>query len=210
MLGQHVWGTELGVIGSMSQGGGFCDKHGPYDPPHTICPYCAREYGQRRAYEPPDDNPPSPAGDSDEAADLAFVRATVESGPDLTEVAPRETADEVPTTDDYGPPAPLAWLVIKRPLAQRGTIITLRGHEIIGREGDIQWDDPRLSRQHARLTLEPPADDPDSPPLFYLWPFGTTNPVIINGQEIRGATPLAENDEIHLGDTLFVFKVLLD
>jgi pSer/pThr/pTyr-binding forkhead associated (FHA) protein len=46
--------------------------------------------------------------------------------------------------------------------------------------------------------------------VFHLWPFGPTNPVYINGRQVRGATPLVENDEIRLGDTLFVFKVLAD
>ena len=44
--------------------------------------------------------------------------------------------------------------------------------------------------------------------IYHLWPFAPTNPVYINGRAIRGATPLQENDEIKLGNTLFVFKVL--
>ena len=93
---------------------------------------------------------------------------------------------------------------------RRGEIVRIKPNQSIGREADIRWDDPRLSRQHARLTLEPPEDDPDADPVFFLWPYAPTNPVYINGREIRGATPLHENDEIRLGDTLFGFKVLMD
>lgn len=208
----------------MPQGGGFCDKHGPYDPPYRACPYCTREQEQRRAYGPPgvepaqnDDRLPAPDQWAVvEEPDVEFVRATIEpviepepvsAQPEQTEMAPR-SQDE--PAADAGPIAPLGWLVVKHPADQRGTILPVRANQIVGREGDVQWDDPRLSRQHARFTLEPPAGAPDDPPVFHLWPFGTTNPVFINGQEIRGATPLAENDEIHLGDTLFVFKMLLD
>jgi hypothetical protein len=38
--------------------------------------------------------------------------------------------------------------------------VRVQANQIIGRNGDLQWDDPRLSRQHARLTLEPSEDAP--------------------------------------------------
>jgi pSer/pThr/pTyr-binding forkhead associated (FHA) protein len=104
----------------------------------------------------------------------------------------------------------LGWLVVKEPVERRGAILPIRANQIIGRSGDVQWDDPRMSRQHARLTYEPAPDQPDAPPVFHLWPFGPANPVYINDQEIRGATPLRENDVIRLGSTLFVFKLLVD
>ncbi|MBN1678655.1 MAG: FHA domain-containing protein [Anaerolineae bacterium] len=255
----------------MSDGGGFCELHGPYDPPHTTCPYCKLAEQQRHAYGPPPgsvDDPvmvAAPAEAADSAADDAFnggldggdemansnlddlqeaaqgtpprpVNAVVtippddslnvgldddfiietvepDAGPDagLTAIAPLSIPDEqIRAGDDSQPLPPLGWLVVKYPLKRRGTILPVRANQSIGREGDIRWDDSHLSRQHVRLTVEPPQDDPDSPPLFHLWPFGPTNPVFINGEEVRGATPLVENDEIRLGNTLFVFKVLTD
>jgi len=160
------------------------------------------EEAQRRAYGPP-------ASSTSRHAELTGASAAPSDSPQLTEAIPDERAQEVPAASP-APPAPLGWLIVKAPLEKRGTIIPVQANQIIGREGDIRWDDPRLSRHHARVTLEPPADAPEEPPVFHLWPFGTTNPVFINGQEIRGATPLHENDEIRLGDTLFVFKMLLD
>jgi hypothetical protein len=210
----------------MIQGGGFCEKHGPFDPPHLVCPYCVLEEEQRRAYGPPPPVPPdhaseqppeAPLGlDSDQPSEgspaAGFVRQTVEpdAPPDVTEVIARQVggSDNDQVEDD---PLPLlGWLIVKRPREHRGAILAVKANQSIGRGADVRWDDPRLSRQHARLTVEPPPDAPDDPPVFYLWPFGPTNPVAVNGQEVRGATPIHENDEILLGDTLFVFKVLED
>jgi hypothetical protein len=255
----------------MTEGGGFCERHGPFDPPHTTCPYCAWESDERNAFGPPENTAPSssvagpeqagvhdPAditaepdatnpqghearGDvpedaapdedvADDAADDAqvddeFVLSTYEPEPhspadakrassNVTEVAPRgEMLPEHWEEEDDTERAPLAWLVVKLPVRRRGAVLPIRPNQSIGREGDIQWDDPRLSRQHAKFTLESPhAADPDvyALPVFHIWPFGPTNPVFVNGTPIRGATPLHENDEITLGNTLFVFKVLLD
>ncbi len=184
-------------------GGGFCEKHGPFDPPHQTCPYCAREDRQRRAYGPPDDAP-APGVDA-----TGFSRQTVEPAPppDVTEVVPRP---ESKNGADQPEREPLGWLVVKEPVEQRGAVLAVRANQVIGRSGDVQWDDPRISRQHARLTFEAPQDGPDDPAVFHLWPFGPANPVYINEQEICGATPLHENDEVRLGQTLFVFKVLVD
>jgi hypothetical protein len=186
-------------------GGGFCEKHGPFDPPHQTCPYCAIEDKQRRAYGPPG------AASKDDVDATGFRRTTVEPDlrTDVTEVVPRQDAGNGSSVSSPDR-APLGWMVVKEPVEQRGTVLAVHPNQVIGRSGDVRWDDPRLSRQHARLTFEVPADTPDGPPVFHLWPFGPANPVYINGREIRGATPLRENDEIRLGGTLFVFKVLVD
>jgi hypothetical protein len=221
----------------MTGGGGFCDIHGPYDPPHRSCPFCALEGDERQVFGPPQATrpstpsepvspaPPMPeltevrpldaadellAPDDDQAPDApdAVDAPGVIGAPSVigAEAAPAD--DEVPGDDE--PSLPLGWLVVKEPVERRGVILPVHHNEIIGRQGDVQWYDPRLSRQHARVTVEPAEDDPDGPPVFHLWPFAPTNPVFINGVTVRGATPLHENDEIRLGDTLFVFKVLTD
>lgn len=205
----------------MSVGGGFCELHGPYDPPHQECPYCAKDQAERQVYGPPQQTIPHPAAPpAPDASDDDYRRITVEpeppDHPGLTEMIPREDAPDQPAdVDSQGVPVPpgpplLGWFVIRQPVEQRGTIIPIEAGQVIGREGQIRWNDPRMSRQHARLTMEPPADTPGAPPEFHIWPFGPTNPVRINGQEVRGATPLRENDEIQLGDTLVVFKLLRD
>lgn len=205
----------------MAAGGGFCARHGPFDPPNQTCPYCALEEAQRRAYGPPAGTaqpslqPPVPA-EGERTNVIQRAAPLPDEAPAPTEALPREEAGEGGATpaeaalQPEAPPVPLGWLIVRSPLARRGEIVPVRANQIIGREGDVRWGDPRLSRQHARVTLEPPHDDLEGTPVFHLWPFGTTNPVFINGQEIRGATPLRENDEIRLGETLFVFKLLPD
>lgn len=212
----------------MTEGGGFCDLHGPFDPPHTTCPYCALESEQRNVFGPPEATRPaaqplevdeqaarSPAHEGD------FVRQTVEPGitknADVTEIAPRDSALMGILEQDSGasdPAAPaLGWLIVKEPLDQRGTVLPVRPNQIIGRQAEVAWDDPRLSRQHARITLERAQDageTADAPAVFHIWPFGPANPVYVNGAAIRGATPIRENDEITLGSTVFVFKALFD
>lgn len=225
----------------MSNGGGFCELHGPFDPPYTTCPYCQMEQDQRQVFGPPeptrphtsqpdrapaqdqggvpDDSAPRAPADADAAAPANgdFVRRTVEpearrSTGDVTEVAPRPDAvdDMLEPDGAQAGPQPLGWLIVREPLARRGAVLAVRPNQVIGREGDVQWDDPRLSRQHARVTFEPVDGSADDEAAFHLWPFGPTNPVYVNGEAIRGATPLHENDTIMLGTTVFVFKVLLD
>ncbi len=198
----------------MAQGGGFCERHGPFDPPHQVCPFCVLEDEQRRLYGPPSGGGAALAArpvtkPPDVTTEDRAAKPSVE--PDeplgLTEVAALDVIEEEALP---GKKSPLAWLVVKQPVEKRGTLLPIGPNQSIGREADIRWEDPSLSRQHARLTLEPPEGAPEAQPVFHLWPFAPTNPVYINEREIRGATPLRENDEIRLGNTLFVFKTLTD
>lgn len=252
----------------MTEGGGFCERHGPFDPPHTTCPYCALESDERNAFGPPQPTAPAAPVSEQEGEVVGGEPAEITAEPDATNPHPREAPADMPgaevldaagdepeedagdefVLETYEPephspadakrasssvtevapvgemqaqqradngeqPEPLALLVVKRPRVRRGVVLPVRANQSIGRDGDIRWDDPRLSRQHAKFTVElPHAADRDSYalPVFHIWPFGPTNPVFVNGRAIRGATPLQENDEITLGNTLFVFKVLLD
>ncbi|MBN2306332.1 MAG: FHA domain-containing protein [Anaerolineae bacterium] len=222
-------------------GGGFCKIHGPFDPPHRVCPYCAEEASQRQAFGPPVSAAAETLDEASPPDEAEFVRQTVEPDQpgqakqppvDVTEMMDRPGAPQVGVYQSVDLRPPLGWLIVKMPLDQRGTVYPVRANQVIGRMGDIRWEDPRLSRQHARLTFEPPrdADSGDADydvmetdadvggsveaaemdGMFHIWPFGPTNPVYINDQEIRGATPLYENDLVRLGDTLLVFKVLID
>jgi len=106
-------------------------------------------------------------------------------------------------------PVLLMWLIVKSPLVERGRIVTV-GHEATigrGQDADIRWDDARLSRLHARFTLEPHPQD-SSRQAFFIWPLMARHSILVDGQPIRGATLLAENSEVQLGDTLFVVKLL--
>ena len=176
------------------------------------------EAQQRLAYGPPEATAHGSATAVETADGDDFARYIVAPRPsaDVTEVLPEDAAEhsdaaeDATAADEDAIAMPLAWLIVKAPPARRGTVLPVQPNQVIGREGDIRWDDASLSRQHARFTLEAPADAPDDPPCFHVWPFGPTNPVYVNGESVRGATPLRENDEIRLGETLFVFKVLWD
>lgn len=177
------------------KGGGFCDIHGPYDPPHTSCPYCAAGKGRPQ---------PPPALEDELPTEFPEQRGTAYEDDDVTQWPSRRTPD---FDDDFtqidvpeGSQEPLAWLVIGEG-PRRGHIIPVTPGQSIGRKGaDIVWDDPKISRMHARITLEDGK--------FYLWDFGTANGTFVNDERIRAATEIQENDKIKLGDTLFVFKTL--
>jgi len=106
-------------------------------------------------------------------------------------------------------PTLLMWLIVKSPLAERGRILTVGHEQTIGRgqDADIRWDDARLSRLHARFTLEPHPQN-SSKQAFFIWPLMARHSILVDGQPIRGATLLPENSEVQLGDTVFVVKLL--
>lgn len=105
----------------------------------------------------------------------------------------------------------LLWLVVREPIERRGTILIIPPEAILGRgrDVDVRWDDARMSRRHARFTLEPDPDLPDDPTLVYfIWPLEARNGILLNGRLLRGAQRLNENDELTMGETVFIVKTL--
>ncbi len=182
-------------------GGGFCDIHGPYDPPHSTCPYCAA--GKGRPQPPPDLDDELPT-EFPHAQGGAVSGGHLDDDDEVTQWPARRTPnydDDHTMIDTPEATGPLAWFVIADG-PRRGHIIKLTPGQSIGRKGaDIVWDDQKISRMHARFTLE----DGE----FYIWDFGTANGTFVNGERIRAATLIRENDVIKLGDTSFVLKVLM-
>ncbi|MEL7435919.1 MAG: FHA domain-containing protein, partial [Chloroflexota bacterium] len=102
---------------------------------------------------------------------------------------------------------PMLWLIVARPIESRGTVIPITSGAIIGRQGDIRWDDPRMSRKHA--SFETIMDEENArESLFTLTPEKDRNGTLINGRRVKGQTVLHENDVIVMGETHFVVKVL--
>lgn len=130
-------------------------------------------------------------------------------GSDITADSPDvgETRVQDPVQFDMQPRTPLLWLVVARPLDQRGTILAVQPGQLIGRKGEIHWRDPRMSRLHARFTLE---DDPANPgrQIYLVAPQQDRNGTFVNGERITHPTPLVENDQVQMGDTVFVVKTL--
>lgn len=197
---------------------GFCEKHGPYDPHLGSCPYCARQ-STGRPQPPPrldDEEPTDPWGgrgrpavyDEDlEETDPRGGRARFDEDLDETELPRRLRRrgdawddDDETVIDRPAKTGLLGWLIVKEG-GRRGQIHELRDGITIGREqARLLIRDPKMSRPHAKITIE---DD-----QFVIWDFGSENGTFVNGEQIRGATPLKENDVIRMGDTLLVLKTL--
>lgn len=102
---------------------------------------------------------------------------------------------------------PLMWLVVSRPIHQRGAVLQVTHGVVIGRQGDIRWTDPRMSRQHARFALSQNPEQPEQM-VYSIIPVQDRNGTMVNGERITSKTLLKENDEIIMGDTYFIVKVL--
>jgi hypothetical protein len=104
------------------------------------------------------------------------------------------------------PRGPLAFLIIQRPVKYRGQVFPVPSGSIFGRkDADVNFNEPKMSRQHGRVTVERNDDDEFE---FAIYDFGTPNHTYVNGKQILGRSPLQENDEIQVGSHVFVFKVL--
>ena len=84
---------------------------------------------------------------------------------------------------------------------RRGKIYKIGDGDLVGkREGKLILDDPKVSTPHCRFRLDKNK--------FVLWDCGSKNGTFVNGKRITSATTLEENDQIKVGDTVFVYKVM--
>ena len=115
--------------------------------------------------------------------------------------------DENLLAEDYT----LLWLIVRSPREQRGAVLYIQPNDVVGRgqDVDVRWDDPRMSRRHARFTLEPDEGAPEGArQVYFIWPLEALNGITVNNEVIRGAVRLQENDELTMGSTVFVVKTL--
>ncbi len=94
-----------------------------------------------------------------------------------------------------------ALLIIKSG-RKSGTTFPLRKKVInMGRDSsnEIVIDDPKSSRQHAKIKLE--GDN------FVIYDLASSNGTFVNGEKIT-SVKLNDGDEIKIGDTVFAFKLL--
>lgn len=204
----------------------ICNFHGPYPANLPSCPYCqGSEIPRSPQLSMMDDSAPTDmrggwgemAGGiahEDQPTDVGINRAGGYT-PDQTDFAVQRGGihddestqlgevrhDAVTEIEDIGIGL-LGFLWVKNG-RRRGQIFPIKEGSIIGRtQGTILLDDPKVSQMHAKFTVE---DD-----RFVIWDFGSSNGTYVGGQRIRAATPLNENDEIKIGDTIFVLKTLSD
>jgi hypothetical protein len=89
------------------------------------------------------------------------------------------------------------WQLLARQGPRAGQAFDLNKPVVtIGREAsnDIVLEDPQVSRQHARLTLQGTS--------YLIEDLGSTNGSFINGRRVMTPTPLNPGDKLGLGDTV--------
>jgi transcriptional regulator with GAF, ATPase, and Fis domain len=81
---------------------------------------------------------------------------------------------------------------------KRGVRLELEDSALLGRSSaaDLQLIDGKVSREHCRLTVK--GDQ------VFVEDLDSQNGTYVNGQPIRGRTPLQRNDELAIGDSLFM------
>ena len=86
--------------------------------------------------------------------------------------------------------------VEKGPAGRRGLHVDILGPVVIGRapSSDIVSDEPYVSANHARYTLQGPA--------LVLEDLGSTNGTLVNGHPIDQPVPLRDEDEVQVGDAI--------
>ena len=194
----------------------LCPQHGPYAASYGSCPYCAGSTRRPQAPTPLEDDLPTDLGYAPRPGG-GLAGGYDEEGP--TEIGPgRKSSGRILDMDDEestqlgrghrddvteienvvsGAQA-ILWV---KEGQRRGQIFKVKGDSIIGRsEGQIILDDPKVSNPHAKLTQE--NDE------YVLWDFGSKNGTFVNGERIRAATALKENDTVKIGDRIFVLKIL--
>ena len=188
----------------------ICPTHGYYDASEGTCPLCRAEQFGPQAPAPLgfEDNMPTEIGGGGGYGNNYGGDAPTEIGAhspanpaftDETQISPmrRNDVTEIDAPVDTGP---LGILWVKEG-PRRGQIHRIKDGTVVGRsKGDILLDEPKASSSHAKFTFEEEK--------FHVWDFGTRNGTYVNGERIRAATPLEENDEVKIGELVFVLKVL--
>lgn len=112
--------------------------------------------------------------------------------------------DEEMTVIDRPDTSLMGWLIVKTsPCLRRGHILKVKSGAIYGRstnKADYVIDDEKVSSIHMRLLIKEGK--------FYVFDLGSANGTRLNGQEITGSTELHQDDEIKIGNSVFVLKTL--
>jgi hypothetical protein len=134
-----------------------------------------------------------------------FQEQRFEPVPEPTVPAPEMTPLPAPSRDtEYmvKPTPPTAWLVYSQP-GLPGSHFPLRtGRNTIGRDRgrcQVTLNDPMVSNEHAAVVFEQGR--------FVLYDLAATNGTFLNGQRIQRQM-LYDGDEIRLGNSLLVFKIV--
>lgn len=186
----------------------FCPEHGPYDASFEACPQCGELPATPRSLNEMDDletdigygRPPVDIEEEDTVIP-GKGRSTGFAG-DSTTVLSSEMGREMDETQLEGSaPALVEAILWVKSGNRRGRYYPVKHNTVIGRkEGNLILDDLTVSGTHAKITQQGGK--------YTIWDFGSANGTFVNGKRIREATSIGENDEIKIGDTVFVLKLL--
>lgn len=131
-----------------------------------------------------------------------------------TEVVPLfESADSLPIADAPAAPGkgyvmfPAGWLVVKDGPGKGASYALTQGVSQIGRGSDqtisLDYGDMAISRHnHAAIAYDPVSHQ------FHIGHGGKSNLVRRNGRPLLSTEPASDGDEIQIGETTLVLKVL--
>ncbi|HAF62202.1 MAG TPA: hypothetical protein DCK95_07745 [Anaerolineaceae bacterium] len=186
----------------------FCQEHGPYDASFDSCPQCGGAPSSPRSMDELETDigyARTPAINNDMTGDETVIPgkrqpdyATGFSTTVLSSDMGR-AMDETMLDGSYQ--ALVEAILWVKSGNRRGRYYPIKQGTVIGRkEGNLILDDLTVSGTHAKITQDGNK--------YTIWDFGSANGTFVNGKRIREATPIDENDEIKIGDTVFVLKLL--
>ena len=181
-----------------------CTIHGSYPDTYAICPKCAG--AGPLTGDPTLASAITGMPDDERTLPPTKIRRG-SAGDDATgTIPPRKVRGSVVGTIVEGPQVTglLGWLIVKdAPGMRRGHILPLKPNEVYGRgtNAGYQINDEKMSDIHARIQRD------DS--SWKITDTGSTNGSWVNSAKIKETTVLQENDEIKMGASIFVLKVLL-
>lgn len=108
---------------------------------------------------------------------------------------------------DQAAPGPSAEPGVRSPLRLRWgrlDVALAQGENVLGRTHDaVLWlDSPMVSRRHAAIVVTGEGAS--------ILDLGSKNGTYLRGERIEGSRPLADGDEVRLGDVVISFHVLSD
>lgn len=175
----------------------YCPIHGPYDAQLGACPYCQRE-GRAGAGVQSEDSTRVYSGRGQVRDDVDELETDISWRRGQPGTREEEDADE--TMIERRVEGLLGWLIVRRG-DRRGRIFNLAKQTTIGRKGTtIVLNDPKVSRLHAKIGI---VND-----QIMIVDVLSENGTFVNGERLQGERLLQENDEVRIGDTLMVLKVL--
>ena len=177
-----------------------CTIHGQYDEIYAICPKCAGAasdgptIGPTGAGVPTDLETLPPRGNRSGQGTAGTSTIPPRSGGSSGVGTIVEGLQETGL---------LGWLIVKEaPSMRRGHVLTLKPNVLYGRgtSAGFTVPDDKMSEIHARIQRVEAS--------WKITDTGSTNGTHVNGKKIKETTALQENDEIKMGSSVFILKIL--